>query len=150
MAYTRVIAIDVDIEDQFRAILGLTAIEFPDTDIALLPILPAAELEVMRLVPTYAQVLLNQSLKYDLTLAVLYLAADNAVPSLRLKVLELETDNKSTAQRFRRALDLAPNFRSKAMGHISNITASLGLSEAVRDLLEVSIPSIDEITGESL
>lgn len=148
MAYTCVIATDADIEDQFRAILGVTALEFSDTEIALLPILPAAELEVIKAIPAYATILSHPTLVYDLKLAVLYLAADNAVPSLRLKLLELETDNKSTAQRFRKALDVAQNFKATAYKYISNVLAELSTTpESSRDLFEISSPATDVITG---
>lgn len=148
MSYEYKIALDPDIYDQFRSILGVTAEEFTDTEIDLLPIMPAAEREVIKLVPSYAT-LLGTDLSYDLQLATLYFAAVNALPSLRFKLLEVETDNKTTAQRFKSALSAEPNYLQKAQKYITDINDSLASFNSNRVVFEISTPAIDAITGDA-
>lgn len=150
MSYTYLIATDADVYDQFRAILGVTAEEYTDAEIDMLPILPAAELSVTRQITNYTSVLTNVNLVYDLQLAVLYTAVVNALPSLKFKMLQIETDNKTTAQRFKAAIETSPEFAQKAAQYISYILLVTQGSSVTKELFEISPPAINVISGDSL
>lgn len=134
--------------DELRGLLGVDTSVLPDSVIDLLPILPAAELAILKLVPTAASLTGNDQLR--IRLAVLYEAAANALPRVRLNVIQLETDSKSTYQLFKNALDLdESDLRAKARGLVEDVQATLGETTDHGSLFTVVKPATDEVSGDA-
>ena len=133
--------------DELRGILGVTPQELPDAEIDLLPVLPAADLEVSRLVPTFQDIMsAAQDSLADLRLAVLYLGVANVLPSLKVRLLAVEDDGKTKGQRFADALALKPEaVRLQGLKHVDNITKTSMSGFPL--VFEVVQPAVDPITG---
>lgn len=136
----------VGYEIELRTLMGVTIDELSDDEINSLPIMPSAERDVVRLVPAYATVLATD-LEADLFLAVLNFAAFYALPGVKLKILQTETDNKTTATRFKDAIAISPTqYKAKAIRYVSNIIGDVTVTDTRFDLIK---PNRDVITGSS-
>lgn len=131
--------------DEVRGVLGVTEEEITDDELDLLPLMPAADRYIIKRCPGYASILTDSDKKYDLQLAAVYVAAANVLPTLRLKLLQVETDNKTTAQRFKNALDVsAADLMAKAEDFLSQLQTGYTL-----DCVLITVaPDTDVITGE--
>jgi hypothetical protein len=131
-------------ESELRTMMGVTVDELTDDEINSLPIMPSAERDVARLVPDYLTVL-GTDLETDLFLAVLSYAAFYALPGVKLKILQTESDNKTSASRFKDAIAVSPtSYKAKATRYIANVLGIDGFTGTVFDLVK---PSTDVITG---
>ena len=134
----------VGYEIELRTLMGLQEDELSDDEINSLPIMPSAERDVIRLVPTYVDVM-STDLVHDLYLAVLNFAAFYALPGVKLKLLQTESDNKTSASRFKDAIQASPTaFKAKAVRYIANIN---GIEPYLDNPLELIKPNTDVITG---
>jgi len=137
----------VGYEIELRTMLGVTEDELTDNEINALPIMPAAERDVVRLIPDYANVLATD-LETDLFLAVLNYAAFYAVPGIKVKLLQTETDNKTTATRFKDAVAMSPtSFKAKAARHVANVLGIDGFADTT--IFDLVKPDADVITGQA-
>lgn len=136
----------VGYEIELRTLMGVTIDELSDEDINALPIMPAAERDVIRLIPDYATVL-GSDLESDLFLAVLNYAASYALPGVKLKILETESDNKTSASRFKDAISMSPTaYKAKATRHIATV---LGIDPFTGTIFDLVKPNTDVITGKA-
>lgn len=134
----------VGYENELRTLMGLTIDELSDTEINSLPIMPSAERDVVRLVANYASILTTE-LETDLFLAVLNFAAFYALPGVKVKILQTESDNKTSASRFKDAISISPtSYKAKAIRHVATV---LGIDGFSGTLFDVYKPAIDVITG---
>lgn len=133
--------------DELRGIIGISADDLPNTEIDSMPMLPAADLEVSRLVPTYADIVAaNDDHLIDLRMAVLYLGVANILPSLKVRLLAMEDDGKTKGQRFSDALAMKPEVvRLHGLKFIDAINAPSVTT--FRNVFDVVPPAIDVITG---
>lgn len=136
----------VGYEIELRTMMGVTADELSDDEINALPIMPSAERDVVRLVPDYANIL-GTDLETDLFLAVLSYAAFYALPGVKLKILQSESDHKTVATRFKDAISMSPTaYKAKAVRYIANVLGIDGFTGTLFDLVK---PDKDVITGQS-
>ncbi len=148
MAYTYTIMGYTGVEDDLRAIFGITETEFSDELIHRITHLPAAEIEAADRISQSLGSLTDTALT-KAQLAVLYLAAANCLPAVRVNVLRVENDNKSMGQRFDNALDITElELRAKADKLIGEVEELLGETAASSvSLFDAYSPATDEITG---
>lgn len=136
----------VGYEIELRTLMGVTADELTDDEINSLPIMPSAERDVIRLVPDYINVL-GTDLEPDLYLAVISFAAFYALPGVKVKILQTESDNKTSASRFKDAIATSPTaYKAKAMKYISTVLGIDGFTGTLFDLVK---PNTDVVTGKS-
>lgn len=136
----------VGYETELRTLMGLTADELSDDEINSIAIMPSAERDVIRLIPSYADILADTERVYDLYLAVINYAAFYALPGVKLKLLQTETDNKTTASRFKDAIQASPTaYKAKAARYIANL---IGIEEFDGTIFDLVKPATDVITGE--
>lgn len=136
----------VGYEIELRTLMGVTADELSDDEINSLPIMPSAERDVVRLVPDYANII-GTDLETDLYLAVISFAAFYALPGVKLRLLQTESDNKTSASRFKDAIAVSPtSYKAKAIRYIANILGTDGFDGTRFDLIK---PDTDVITGKS-
>ena len=134
----------VGYEIELRTMMGVTIDELTDAEINSLPIMPSAERDVVRLVPNYNDILYTE-LETDLFLAVLSYAAFYALPGVKLKILQIESDNKTSASRFKDAISVSPtSYKAKAARYIANV---LGIEGFTGTILDLHKPNTDVITG---
>jgi hypothetical protein len=136
----------VGYEIELRTMMGITIEELTDDEINSLPIMPSAERDVVRLVPDYENILATD-LETDLFLAVLSYAAFYALPGVKLKILQTESDNKTVATRFKDAISISPtSYKAKAARYIANV---LGIDNFTGSIFDLHKPNTDVITGSS-
>ena len=136
----------VGYEIELRTLMGVTADELTDDEINSLPIMPSAERDVVRLIPNYVDYL-GTDAETDLFLAVISFAAFYALPGVKLKLLQTETDNKTGATRFKDAIAVSPtSFKAKAIRYVANVIGDDNFADTA--VFDVVKPSIDVITGE--
>lgn len=136
----------VGYEIELRTLMGVTVDELSDDEINSLPIMPSAERDVVRLIPNYADVL-TTDLETDLFLAVLNYAAFYALPGVKLKILQTESDNKTSASRFKDAISISPtSYKAKAARNIANVLGIDGFTGTIFDTVK---PNTDVITGQA-
>lgn len=145
MSYSYKILKHVDAKAEIRGILGVTAVELTDDELDLLPLMPAADSSVAKRCPNYVTLLADTDKAMDLKLGALYIAAANALPTLRFKLLQVETDNKTTAQRFKNALDLTV---SDLMAKAESFLNGLESYPSLESIFITVAPDVDVITGE--
>lgn len=137
----------VGYEIELRTLMGVTADELTDDEINSLPIMPSAERDVVRLIPNYADYLGTDS-ETDLFLAVISFAAFYALPGVKLKLLQSETDNKTGATRFKDAITISPtSFKAKAIRYVANIIGDDNFDNS--SIFDTVKPDTDVITGEA-
>ena len=133
-------------EIELRTMMGVTIDELTDDEVNSLPIMPSAERDVVRLVPDYLNII-GTDLETDLYLAVLSYAAFYALPGVKLKILQTESDNKTSASRFKDAISISPTaYKAKAARYIANVLGIDGFTGTIFDLFK---PETDVITGAS-
>lgn len=146
MSYTYKILTSVTAKDEVRGILGVTETELSDDDLDLMPLMPAADRYIIKRCPDYVTILTDPDKAIDLKLAAVYVAAANALPTLKLKLLQVESDNKTVAQRFKTAFDVTiPDLMSKAESFLSDLISG---GSSLDCLMITVAPDIDVITGE--
>lgn len=147
MAYEYTLMTYADVEEDLRGIFGIDEDILPDDVIHRLPNMPAAEIEVDGRISVDLSTLtaIQQS---KAKLAVLYVSAANCLTAVRVNVLRMETDNKTTGQRFEDALSVTEDdLRKKADKFIKEVEDLISGAETHPDLLEFVRPSTDVITG---
>jgi hypothetical protein len=137
--------------DSVRALLGVTVDELSDDTIMTLAIVGQAEQDLLMLAPTAGDILENQSTPDNIInkvmIAFVNLIAFYAYGSLKISLLLSETDNKTTATRFKGALSRDPNeFKVSAIKLLINM--GIAVSTGTPDLLSFSVPQTDIITGD--
>lgn len=134
-----------DYEDDIRIALGVSNLELTDDEINTLAIFGKAELEIFEIRPEVTII------DNYLQLALIYFAAWAALPGLKLKLLQIETDHKSTAQRFKNALDTDPmvlfNEGRKYLMRSQQPDAVASSTGETINLFSGSSPSVNVITG---
>lgn len=146
MAYAYKIMIHPTREEDLRSIFGVSDSVLTDSVINSLPNMPAAELKVIDAVPSYASITGNDQLK--LQLAVLYYAAANCYQTVKLNVLQIETDNKTSGTRFSDLFKLKEqDLRDKAAAYLAEVTNSTMAEANQLSLFDAIKPSKDVVTG---
>lgn len=150
MAYEYIIMTENSHCEELRTIMGVNSDELSDVQINMLPILPAAEMAIIKLQPTAYTPALPDLTLATLQLAILYEAAANAIPGVKARALRTETDNKTTAQRFDDAFSTeADGYRALSKRYLEEVDAQLGIVGTKDSLLSIVKPSVDVITGTS-
>lgn len=138
-----------DVEEDLRGIFGVDDTILPDSVIHRLPNMPSAEIEVAGRISVDITTLTGTA-SARAKLAILYVSAANCLTAVRVNVLRVETDNKTTGQRFEDALSITEEqLRTKADRAINEIEAILTGAVTHPDVLEFVSPSIDQITGDA-
>jgi hypothetical protein len=136
----------VGYEIELRTLMGVTADELSDVEINALPIMPAAERDTVRLIPDFLTVI-GTDLEADLYLAVLNFAAFYALPGIKVKILQTESDNKTSASRFKDAIAISPTaYKAKAIRYVANVLGIDGFTGTIFDLVK---PNADVITNKA-
>ena len=104
MAYTYQLMTYLDVTEDLRGIFGVDSAVLPDAVIHRLTNLPAAELQVLALVSN--PYILTESQKTMARLAVLFFAAASCLQIVKINLLQKETDNKTSGERFKDALKI--------------------------------------------
>ena len=138
-----------DVEEDLRGVFGVDDTILPDAVIHRLPNLPSAEIEVSDRfsvdITTLSGVAATKA-----KLGTLYIAAANCLTAVKVNVLRMETDNKTTGQRFEDALEITEeDLRSKANKALKDVEEALTGAVVHPTVLEFVRPAQDEITGAS-
>ena len=149
MSYSYKIMTYPDVEEDLRGIFGVDDTILADDVIHRLPNMPSAEIEVEGRISA-AFVDLDELQTTRAKLAVLYVSAANCLTAVKVNVLRLETDNKTTGQRFEDALKVTEDeLRAKANKAINDIEALLTGAVTHPDVLEFVSPAVNETTGNA-
>jgi len=133
-----------------RALLGVTSEELTDEYILSIAIVGQAEQDLYDLVPNIKTLIEDPAITdlkaNQLMIAFINLIAFYAYHPLKVLLLSAETDNKTTATRFKDALTRDPNeFKAKAIKQLTQI--GVIASTGQYDLFSVVSPVTDVITG---
>jgi hypothetical protein len=132
--------------EDLRGMWGVDDLIISDNLIDTLSNMPAAEMEFAKRLTVDITTLTGDDLT-NARLAILYLTAANLVPSVRVNILRIETDNKTTAQRFKDALNFDENFfRRKADKLIDELETAGATTHP--DVLEFVRPTVNVVTGK--
>ena len=146
MAYTYQLMTYLDVTEDLRGIFGVDSAVLPDVVIHRLTNLPAAELQVLALVSN--PYILTETQKTVARLAVLFFAAASCLQIVKINLLQKETDNKTSGERFKDALNLTENdLRNRGQQYLSKLLNELGLAGDKGTIFELSKPATDVITG---
>lgn len=146
MAYTYQLMTYLDVTEDLRGIFGVDSAVLPDATIHRLTNLPAAELQVLALVSN--PYILTESQKTVARLAVLFFAAASCLQIVKINLLQKETDNKTSGERFKDALNLTEDgLRNRGQQYLSKLLNELGLAGDKGSIFELSKPATDVITG---
>ena len=146
MAYSyQLLTDDVERAQGIRGILGVDEEELSTLDIDQLFAAPAAELEILARLPGWETLADPVYVK----LAAMYYAAAYLLPSVKNKVLGLESDNRSTASRLKTAFDKEPSYyTSQGNKYAEQAGKQISTQAGVtRTLFSAVPPARDEITG---
>jgi hypothetical protein len=148
MSYAPLLTNLTGYEDDVRAFFGLDNTDLTDADIDSTSILGSAELDVLAQVPLAVDIIDTVQLQY-LYLALTNMIAFYACSLVRMRVLQTETDGKTTATRFAKAFDkLDPEyFRNMSYKWLARVTP-VTYSEPNVDSLGGMSPTIDIVTGQ--
>lgn len=147
MSYEYTLMNYADVEEDLRGVFGVDDGILPDAVIHRLPNLPSAEIEVSERISVDVTTLTGVS-EARAKLAILYVAAANCLTAVKVNVLRLETDNKTTGQRFEDALSITEEeLRAKADKAINEVENLLTGATTHPDILEFVSPATDQITG---
>jgi hypothetical protein len=136
-----------DAEEDLRGIFGVDDTILPDAVIHRLPNMPAAEIEVSDRISVDITTLSGMA-ESKAKLGILYVAAANCLTAVKVNVLRVETDNKTTGQRFEDALKVTEeDLRAKANKAISDVETALTGAVEHPNVLDFVSPGTDEITG---
>ena len=136
-----------DVEEDLRGIFGVDDTILPDAVIHRLPNMPSAEIEVSDRISVDITTLTGVA-EAKAKLGVLYVAAANCLTAVKVSVLRVETDNKTTGQRFEDALSITEDeLRAKANKAINDVETALTGAISHPNVLEFVRPGTDEITG---
>lgn len=146
MAYTYQLMTYLDVTEDLRGIFGVDSAVLPDVVIHRLTNLPAAELQVLALVSN--PYILTETQKTVARLAVLFFAAASCLQIVKINLLQKETDNKTSGERFKDALNLTEDdLRNRGQQYLSKLLNELGLAGDKGTIFELSKPATDVITG---
>lgn len=149
MSYEYVLMTYSDVEEDLRGIFGIDDTILPDSVIHRLPNMPAAEIEVSDRISVDISTLTGIA-QSKAKLGVLYIAAANCLTAVKVNVLRMETDNKTTGQRFEDALEITEeDLRDKANKALKDVEEALSGAVEHPNVLDFVRPSTDEITGAS-
>jgi len=147
MNYNYVLMNYPDVEEDLRGVFGVDDTILADSVIHRLPNMPAAEIEVADRI-SVALDTLSGTAEAKAKLGVLYIAAANCLTVVKVNVLRMETDNKTTGQRFEDALEITEDdLRKKANKALNDVETALTGAITHPDVLEFVGPGTDEITG---
>lgn len=134
-------------EDAIRIRLGVDSTELTNDMINSLSIVGATEALILELIPT-ADAIDDIKDSLSLNLAFMNIAAYYAWPGLKLRLLQIESDNKSIAQRFAKAIDIDPLiFLQEGQKYLYKITTVAIQAASDISMLDISSPNSDELTG---
>lgn len=143
MSYSFVVMGYPECYDDVRSVFGVDDETLKDDVINSLPNMPAAEMQVLSLVPDYLS--LDSVGITKLRLAIIYHTAANCYQTVKINVLRIETDNKTMGTRFNDTFKMTEeDLRKRASGYITELLPS---GTGTSDLFSVFSPSIDVITG---
>ena len=149
MSYNYKIMTYPDVEEDLRGIFGVDDTILADEVIHRLPNMPSAEIEVDGRISVDIATLTDLA-ETRAKLAILYVSAANCLTAVKVNVLRLETDNKTTGQRFEDALRITEDeLRAKANKAINDIEALLTGAVTHPDVLEFVTPAVNETTGNA-
>lgn len=149
MSYNYKLMTYADVEEDLRGIFGVDDTILPDSVIHRLPNMPSAEIEVTGRISVGLETLTGLA-STRAKLAVLYVSAANCLTAVKVNVLRLETDNKTTGQRFEDALQVTEeDLRKKADKFVKEVEDLLTGAVTHPDILEFVSPAVNETTGNA-
>lgn len=139
--------LDPGYHEFIRGVLGVTKEELPDEEIDNPYVLEYSEKMMARYLPDWD--MLDEedgSLQAFKRATALYVAA-LCVPRLRLRLAQFESDNKTLFKRWN-FMDW-PNFESTIWAVFAEAVSKVpGIELPSRELMVISAPAVDVITGE--
>jgi hypothetical protein len=150
MAYELSFDMPFEYEDALRTLIGVDNVDLKDEDINSPVIAGAAELELLKQMPTVTVFMADEGItelnKTRVGLAFVNMMAYMAYPGLRVKVLQMETDGKSIGARFKDAMQRdRAEFMADALGYLVPLHIYL-VGDDVKQLEFVS-PATDVVIG---